>query len=55
MTRTVERTLAATIRCGAGDNAYKCYQCKKCTTGCPVAEFADLHPAQIMRAVQLGD
>jgi heterodisulfide reductase subunit C len=46
--------LAARVRAGSGENAYKCYQCKKCTTGCPVAEYADMHPAQIMRAVQLG-
>jgi heterodisulfide reductase subunit C len=50
-----ETTLAATIRRGAGINAYKCYQCKRCTAGCPVAGFAGLHPAQIVRAVQLGD
>ena len=36
-------------------NPYLCYQCKKCTTGCPVAPFADVHPAQVMRAVQMGD
>ena len=47
--------LASTIRRGAGINAYKCYQCKRCTAGCPVAGFAGLHPAQIVRAVQLGD
>jgi heterodisulfide reductase subunit C len=47
--------LANTIRHGAGINAYKCYQCKRCTAGCPVAGFAGLHPAQIVRAVQLGD
>ncbi len=46
--------LAARVRAGSGENAYKCYQCKKCSTGCPVAEYADMHPAQIMRAVQLG-
>jgi Fe-S oxidoreductase len=51
---TVTNALAARVAAGSGENAYKCYQCKKCTTGCPVAEFADLHPAQIMRAVQLG-
>ena len=43
------------VGAGSGENAYKCYQCKRCTIGCPVAGFADLHPAQIMRAVQLGD
>ena len=51
---TPSGALAARIRSGSGENAYLCYQCKKCSSGCPVAEFADVHPAQIMRAVQLG-
>jgi heterodisulfide reductase subunit C len=55
VTQTLSGTLAARIRSGSGENVYKCYQCKKCSTGCPVAQFADVHPAQIMRAVQLGD
>ena len=46
--------LAQTVGKGCGENAYKCYQCKKCTTGCPVAGYAGMHPAQIMRAMQLG-
>jgi heterodisulfide reductase subunit C len=50
-----DTVLAGTIRRGAGINAYKCYQCKRCTAGCPVAGYAGLHPAQIVRAVQLGD
>jgi len=53
--RTLSGALAARIRAGSGVNVYACYQCKKCTTGCPVAPFADVNPAQIMRAVQLGD
>jgi len=51
---TIDATLARRVNRGSGENAYKCYQCKKCSTGCPVAGFGDLHPAQIMRAVQLG-
>jgi Fe-S oxidoreductase len=54
-TEILSGTLAARVRSGSGENPYKCYQCKKCSTGCPVAQFADVHPAQIMRAVQLGD
>ena len=55
VTRTLSGALAARIRSGSGENPYKCYQCKKCSVGCPVASFADVHPAQVMRAVQLGD
>jgi heterodisulfide reductase subunit C len=51
---TVSATLERLIRAGSSVNANKCYQCKRCTAGCPVAGYADMHPAQIMRAVQLG-
>jgi heterodisulfide reductase subunit C len=46
--------LAETVGKGCGANVCKCYQCKKCSSGCPVAAYADMHPAQIMRAIQLG-
>jgi len=35
-------------------NARKCYQCGKCTAGCPTAEYMDLAPNKIMHLVQLG-
>lgn len=31
-----------------------CYQCGKCTAGCPMAERMDLPPNQLVRLVQLG-
>ena len=45
----VARTLAE-----AGAATAACYQCRKCTNGCPVAERADIPPHQIARLVQLG-
>jgi heterodisulfide reductase subunit C len=53
-TCTPTPSLAAEIKAGCGENVYKCYQCKRCTAGCPVAAYAVMHPATIMRAVQLG-
>jgi heterodisulfide reductase subunit C len=47
-------SLAETVGRGCGANVCKCYQCKRCSNGCPVASYADMHPAQIMRAIQLG-
>lgn len=55
LSRPLSGSLAARVHACTGENAYLCYQCKKCTTGCPVAAFGDVHPAQVMRAVQLGD
>lgn len=37
-----------------GQNVYLCYQCVKCTSGCPLAEYFDWQPNQVMRALQLG-
>ncbi len=37
-----------------GDDVWLCFQCLKCTTGCPMAEHMDLTPAIIMRLLQLG-
>ena len=55
MPSAIDTTLSRRMSTGSGENAYKCYQCKKCSVGCPVAQYGDLHPAQIIRAVQLGD
>lgn len=46
--------LARRIQEELGQNVYLCYQCIKCTSGCPVGEFFDWQPNQIMRALQLG-
>ena len=46
--------LAKQIQEELGENVYLCYQCVKCSSGCPVGQFFDWQPNQIMRAVQLG-
>ncbi len=38
----------------SGEDVRKCYQCGKCTAGCPVLEEMDLTPSQVMRAAQCG-
>ena len=50
----LDTALAARVQQEIGENVYLCYQCVKCTSGCPVAEFFDWQPNQIMRALQLG-
>ena len=39
----------------APTNWTDCYQCGKCTAGCPVAAGMDMAPNQIVRALQLGN
>ncbi len=38
----------------SGQNLYACYQCGKCSAGCPVVEHMDILPNQIIRLLQLG-
>ena len=35
-------------------NVYSCYQCGRCSAGCPFAFEMDLLPNQIIRMVQMG-
>lgn len=39
----------------SGENIMKCYQCGKCSAGCPLADQMDLLPNQVIREVQMGD
>ena len=38
----------------AGVNLSDCYQCGKCTAGCPMSHEMDLMPRQVIRSLQLG-
>jgi heterodisulfide reductase subunit B len=51
---TTDTRLARQIQEECGENAYLCYQCVKCTSGCPLAEYFDYTPNQILRSIQLG-
>ncbi|MBN1890536.1 MAG: 4Fe-4S dicluster domain-containing protein [Thermoflexales bacterium] len=55
MSQLLSTKLAKLVEDETGQNAYLCYQCVKCTSGCPLAEHFDLEPNQVLRMVQLGD
>jgi len=38
----------------SGETLPSCYQCGKCSAGCPMSSAMDLMPNQIVRLVQLG-
>lgn len=38
----------------SGEKPSTCYQCRKCTNGCPLAFAMDVMPNQVMRMIQLG-
>src|SRR5512136_1745348 len=38
----------------SGENLSLCYQCLKCTAGCPTAPYMDFRPNHIIRMIQMG-
>lgn len=47
-------SFAKSIKEKTGGNINLCYQCFKCTAGCPVAYAMDYTPAQLVHAIRLG-
>ncbi|MGR3317385.1 MAG: 4Fe-4S dicluster domain-containing protein [Candidatus Anammoxibacter sp.] len=45
---------SAEIEKRSGIKVRECYQCGKCTAGCPIAFEMDAKPSQVIRFVQLG-
>ena len=50
-----EEDVIAEIKAISGEDVRACYQCGKCTAGCPLASAMDLMPNQIIRLLQLGE
>ena len=42
------------VQSHTGENITSCYQCGKCSAGCPTAYAMDITPRQVMRGIQLG-
>ncbi|MBI5014661.1 MAG: 4Fe-4S dicluster domain-containing protein [Deltaproteobacteria bacterium] len=53
--RADSRTLASRVADATHQNAFLCYQCQRCSSGCPMAQHLDLLPSEVMRAIQEGD
>ncbi|MFH0809017.1 MAG: 4Fe-4S dicluster domain-containing protein [Pseudomonadota bacterium] len=51
---TLNNEFVKRIQQVAGQGVYACYQCGKCTAGCPMAAEMDLTPNQVMRYAQFG-
>jgi len=50
----VALSLAEEVQRESGQDLSVCFQCKICTSGCPLAGAMDLTPHAVMRALQLG-
>lgn len=49
-----DRAAAQAIADEAGVNLRDCYQCGKCSAGCPMVQGMDLMPREVIRYLQLG-
>lgn len=38
----------------SGENIYACYQCGKCSAGCPSLSEMDISPSEIIHLIKLG-
>jgi heterodisulfide reductase subunit C len=47
-------SLRKTVEAMSGADLSRCYQCRKCTSGCPVTELTKAPPSEIVRRLQLG-
>ncbi len=50
----VEANFVDVVQQRSGKQLQQCYQCFKCSAGCPVAFAMDWTPNQIIRMIQLG-
>jgi len=50
----IKSSFLETLQKDCGEKVSHCYQCGKCSAGCPIAFQMDYLPNQIMRLVQLG-
>lgn len=52
--KTVKSDFVAKVEELSGQNLLACYQCGKCSAGCPAISQMDILPNQIIRLAQLG-
>lgn len=52
--RENRKSFTQRVNAASGTDVDVCYQCGKCSGGCPVSRFMDRQPNQIIRMVQLG-
>lgn len=50
----VDFGFAELVQQKSGKELLQCYQCRKCSAGCPIAFAMDWTPNQIIRMIQLG-
>lgn len=51
---TIDSSFSDMVVKESGESILACYQCQKCSAGCPVAYAMDILPNQVIRMVQFG-
>src|SRR4030043_2088707 len=49
-----DHSFLSEIIAASGVSLQACYQCQKCSAGCPVVDAMDLLPNQVLRHIQYG-
>lgn len=54
LSSTIGSSFVANVEKISGQKLLACYQCGKCSAGCPMASHMDILPNQVIRMAQLG-
>ncbi len=54
LSSTIGSSFVAKVEKISGQKLLACYQCGKCSAGCPMAAHMDILPNQVIRMAQLG-
>jgi heterodisulfide reductase subunit C len=49
-----DNAFARQLKEQTGEDVFRCFQCLKCSTGCPLTHAMDILPHQLIKAVQMG-
>jgi len=52
--KAIESAFVREVEAESGQNVSSCYQCGKCSAGCPICYDMDFSPNQVIRLVQMG-
>jgi len=50
----LDRDFAEEVQERSGQNIQLCYQCLKCSVGCPLSRYMDVPPNRLIRMIQYG-
>jgi heterodisulfide reductase subunit C len=54
VTEKSDRSFLEEAKRRSGEDLSLCYQCLKCTVGCPTAPYMDFRPNNLIRMIQMG-